>query len=329
MSLLELVGNTPLIELKGFDTGICRLFLKLESQNPGGSIKDRVAISMVADAEVRGVLPPGGTIVEATAGNTGLGLALVASQKRYRVVLVVPDKMSAEKISHLKAFGAEVVLTRSDVTKGHPDYYQDKASAIARSIQGAWFVDQFSNPANARAHEFSTGPEILRQMGNDVDAVVVGVGSGGTLGGLTHCFAKHAPNVEMIIADPEGSIVTPYVQTGKVPTSCGSWLVEGIGEDFIPKIADFSMVQGAYSIPDRESFLIPRELLRTNGILAGSSSGTLLAAALRYCREQSVPKRVVTFICDGGSKYLSKMYSDSWMESHGFHQDSQQQLGAL
>ena len=317
MNLLESIGNTPIVEVRGFDTGPCQLFLKLENKNPGASIKDRVALSMIDDAERRGVLYPGGHLVEATAGNTGLGLALVAAQRNYQVTLIVPDKMSREKINHLRALGATVKLTRSDVGAGHPDYYQDKARAFAVS-SGAWYVDQFTNPANPLAHERTTGPEIWQQMEGRVDAVVVGVGSGGTLGGLTQYFRKHAPNIAMVIADPAGSVIAPYVHTGRLPRECGSWCVEGIGEDFVPLNADFSLVRAAYAIPDRESFLSARELLRTNGILAGSSSGTMLAAALRYCREQRAAKRVLTFVCDDGSKYLSKMYSDLWMAEQGF-----------
>jgi len=318
MSILDLVGNTPIVEVKHLDTGLCRLFLKLELQNPGGSIKDRIALSMIDDAEKRGVLKPGGTIVEATAGNTGLGLALVAIPKGYKVVLVIPDKFSQEKVNHLKALGVEVVPTRSDVVKGHPDYYLDLAESIAGRIHNGWFANQSANPANARAHEFTTGPELFKQMEGRVDAVVVGVGSGGTLGGLTKFFLKQSPNTEMVIADPEGSIIAPYVRTGEIPLEVGSWLVEGIGEDFIPQNADFSLVKKAYSISDRESFLSARELLSTNGIMAGSSSGTFLAAALRYCREQTSPKQVVTFVGDSGTKYLSKMYNDNWMTENGF-----------
>lgn len=318
MGFLNLIGNTPLVEVRGFDTGLCRLFIKLESQNPGGSIKDRVAVSMVDDAVARAELKPNGTIVEATAGNTGLGLALIGAQLGFRVLLVVPDKMSREKINHIKALGAEIVLTRSDVEKGHPDYYQDLALALSKKEPNAWFANQFANPANPLAHERTTGPEILRQRAGEVDAVVVGVGSGGTLGGLTACFRKEAPQIEMIVADPEGSVISPFIQTGRVPSECGAWVVEGIGEDFIPKNADFSMVKGSYAISDSESLTAARTLLRTNGILAGSSSGTLLAASLRYCREQARPKNVVTFVCDGGAKYLSKMFSDFWMVENGF-----------
>lgn len=314
-NVLQLIGNTPLVEVKGLDTGRCRLFVKLESQNPGGSIKDRIALSMIADAEADGRLKPGGTIVEATAGNTGLGLALVASRKGYRLVLVIPDKMSHEKVAHLRALGAEVVMTRSDVGKGHPDYYQDRAEAIARET-GAFYVNQFSNPANPAAHETGTAPEVWAQMGGKIDAFVCGVGSGGTLTGFSRFFARVAPDLEMVLADPDGSILADVV-AGKTPRQPGSWLVEGIGEDFIPDIADLSRLRSAYTISDRESFETARALLKSDGILGGSSSGTLVAAALRYCRAQSTAKRVVTLIPDSGNKYLSKMYNDQWMADQG------------
>ena len=257
-------------------------------------------------------------IVEATAGNTGLGLALVAAQKGYRVRIVVPDKMSQEKIFHLKALGAEVVMTRSDVGKGHPEHYQDLAERIARETPGAFYVGQFANPANPLAHETTTGPEIWEQMGHDVDAVVAGVGTGGTLTGLSRFFKSVSEKAEMILADPEGSILADYVRTGRLRKDVGSWVVEGIGEDFIPPNCDLSGVHRAYTIPDKEALLACRELLRREGILAGTSSGTLLAAALRYCREQKEPKRVVTLVCDSGNKYLSKAYNDYWMTDQGF-----------
>ena len=314
--ILDQIGNTPLVEITRLDTGLCRLFVKLENQNPAGSIKDRIGLSMIEAAERDGSLKPGGVLVEATAGNTGLGLALVAAQKGYRLILVVPDKMSQEKVLHLKALGAEVVLTRSDVGKGHPEYYQDKAQRIAAELPGAHYVNQFANPANPLAHETATGPEIWRQMGDRLDAVVCGVGSGGTLTGLSRFFARVAPAVEMVLADPEGSILAPLVTTGRtVPV--GTWLIEGIGEDFVPPNCDLSRVRRAYAVSDRDSFAAARALLREEGILGGSSSGTLLAAALRYCREQTSPKRVVTLVCDSGNKYLSKMFNDFWMFDQG------------
>jgi len=314
---LDLIGSTPLIEVTSLDTGPCRLFLKLESANPSGSIKDRPARAMIEAAEADGRLKPGGTIIEATAGNTGVGLALVGASKGYRTLLVVPDKMSREKILHAKALGAEVVITRSDVGKGHPDYYQDLAQEITRKTPGAVYINQFENPANPAAHEASTGPEILRQMNGDVDAVVVGVGSGGTLTGVGRHLRKASPKTAMVLADPAGSILAPLVETGEM-TEAGSWAVEGIGEDFVPPNCDLSLVKKAYAIGDRESFATARELLRKEGILAGSSSGTLLAAALRYCREQSEPKRVVTLVCDTGAKYLSKVFNDAFIAQEGW-----------
>jgi cystathionine beta-synthase len=273
---------------------------------------------MIDAAERENKLARGGLIIEATAGNTGLGLALVAAQKGYRLKIVVPDKMSQEKIFHLKAMGAEVVLTRSDVGKGHPDYYQDMAARIARETPGSYYINQFANPANPQVHEDTTGPEIWEQMEHDVDAVVCGVGTGGTLTGLSRFFSRTNPQTEMVLADPAGSILKHYVETKQISATTGSWLVEGIGEDFIPPVADLSRVRKAYSIPDKEAFLACRELLRKEGILAGTSTGTLLAAALRYCREQPSPKRVVSFVCDSGNKYLSKVYNDYWMLDHGF-----------
>ncbi len=317
-SVLDLIGDTPIVQARRLDTGLCTLYLKLESANPGGSIKDRIGMSMIEAAEKRGDLTPGATLVEGTAGNTGIGLALVAQQKGYKLVLVVPDKMSREKIFNLKAMGAEVILTRSDVAKGHPEYYQDLAERIARETPGAYFINQFGNPDNPAAHEFGTGPEILRQMDGQLDAIVFGCGSSGTMTGLSRCFAAHSPQTELVLADPVGSILTQYINEGTLSTKSGSWLVEGIGEDFLPGISDFSRVKKAYAISDRESFLTARDLLAKEGVLGGSSTGTLLAAALKYCREQTVPKRVVVLVPDTGNKYLSKMYNDYWMLDNGF-----------
>src|SRR5579862_663212 len=314
-SVLDLIGNTPMVELANFDTGPCRLFVKLENQNPGGSIKDRIGVSMIEAAEREGRIKPGDTIIEATAGNTGLGLAQAGVLKGYHVLLIVPDKMTREKIQHLRALGAEVRITRSDVGKGHPDYYQDKAERLARE-SGAFYVNQFANPANPKAHEETTGPEIWEQMEHNLDAVVLGIGSGGTLTGIGRFLRRVAANVQIILADPLGSILAPYVWTGEL-VQAGSWTVEGIGEDFIPPNADMSLVDRAYSISDKEAVETARTLLAKEGILGGSSSGTLLAAALRYCREQTDPKRVVTLIPDSGNKYLSKIYNDYWVIEQG------------
>ena len=313
---LDRVGHTPLMKVTRLDTGPCELFLKLESHNPGGSIKDRVGVSMVKAAERAGLIGPSQRrIVEATAGNTGLGLALACAQRGYELTLVIPDKMSREKILHAKALGAQVVMTRSDVSKGHPAYYVDLAKSIAKKT-AAYHVNQFENPANPAAHEQTTGPELWAQTEQRLDAVVCGVGSGGTITGLSRYFARTAPNVELVLADPLGSALASYVQTGTLGTT-GSYLVEGIGQDQVPPICDLSRTKRAYTISDSEAFATTRELLQAEGILGGTSTGTLLAAALRHCREQSQPKRVVTFVCDTGNKYLSKAFNDAWLTDHG------------
>ncbi|MFN4286957.1 MAG: pyridoxal-phosphate dependent enzyme [Brevundimonas sp.] len=315
-SLLDMIGRTPMIEVRGLDTGPCRLFLKLESNNPGGSIKDRIALSMIRAAESDGRLKPGGTIVEATAGNTGLALALVGLQKGYRVLLVIPDKMSREKIQHLRAMGADVRLTRSDVPHGHPEYYTDMAERLAAQTPGGFYVNQFANDANWQAHYDTTGPEIWQQMGGRVDAFVAGIGSGGTITGVAKYLREVSPQTRIILADPVGSTLAGIVNEGR-PGPEGSYTVEGIGQNFVPETADMSLIHKAYSIPDTEAIAVVRELLLKEGVLAGSSSGTLIGAALRWCREQSEEKHVVTFVCDTGAKYLSKVYNDAWLTDHG------------
>ena len=315
-SILDLIGDTPMLKMHSMDTGFCDLFLKLESQNPGQSIKDRIAITMIEKAEREGNLKDGVRIIEATAGNTGIALALVASQKGYEITVVVPDKMSEGKIAHLRAMGAEVIMARSDVEKGHPEYYQDVAKKLADE-NGWFFVNQFSNDANIAAHFATTGPEIWEQMDKNIDAIVIGVGSGGTITGVGRYLKEQHPDIEIILADPEGSILAPIVNEGK-NISAGSWLVEGIGEDFVPSITDMDLVTKAYWISDKDSFNTARELLKREGVLAGSSTGSLVAAALRWAKEQTQPKRIVTFACDHGSKYLAKMFNDYWMLDQGF-----------
>ena len=315
-SVLDLIGNTPLLKVHSLDTGLCDLFLKMESQNPGQSIKDRIALTMIEKAEHDGLLRKGVRVIEATAGNTGIALALVASQKGYDITVVVPDKMSEAKIDHLRAMGADVIMARSDVEKGHDEYYQDVAKRIADE-NGWFYINQFENDANVDAHYKSTAPELWEQMDGNIDAVIAGIGSGGTITGLGRFLKEQNPDIEIILADPEGSIVAPLVNEGK-HVSPGAWLVEGIGEDFVPLITDLSVVTSAIAISDKESFHTARTLLQSEGILAGSSTGTLVAAALRWCKQQTKPKRVATFVCDHGSKYLGKMFNDYWMLDQGF-----------
>ena len=312
-SLLSLIGNTPMLKINAFDTGVCELFVKLESHNPGGSIKDRVGLAIIEAAEKSGELQPGGTIIEATAGNTGIGLALVAAIKGYKIILVIPDKMSREKILHLEGLGAEIVLTRSDVPEGHPEYYQDLARKILAEIPGSFLANQFSNPANPMIHRTTTGPEIWAQMGGELDAVVAGVGSGGTITGMAEFFREKDPSIQMVVADPEGSIVADAVLKGSFSYEGGSWLVEGVGEDFIPDNLNVALLDDAEVVSDKEAFQTLQVLIKEEGILGGSSTGTLVAGAVKWCQKQTSPKRVVTFICDTGNKYLSKAFNKSWL----------------
>ena len=323
-SLLDIIGNTPMIRLNAFDTGPCELYVKLENHNPGGSIKDRIGLSIIEEAEKSGVLKPGGTIIEATAGNTGIGLALVAAIKGYKLILVIPDKMSREKILHLEGLGAEVKITRSDVAEGHPEYYQDVARKLASEIKGSFFADQFSNPANPLAHRTSTAPEIWEQMEGKLDAFVAGVGSGGTVTGLAEFFKEKNSDLQMIVADPEGSIVADAVTKGNYKYDGGSWLVEGIGEDFIPTNLNLDLVDDAVTVTDKEAFEVLRQLLKEEGILAGSSTGTLVCGAIKWCQKQDSPKKVVTFVCDTGNKYLSKAFSKSWLKDNELTEEKEQ-----
>ncbi|MBT4164658.1 MAG: pyridoxal-phosphate dependent enzyme [Porticoccaceae bacterium] len=315
-SLLSLIGDTPMLKLSAFDTGPCELFVKLESQNPGGSIKDRVGLAIIEEAEKSGELKPGGTIIEATAGNTGIGLALVAAIKGYKIILVIPDKMSREKILHLEGLGAEIILTRSDVPEGHPEYYQDLARRIVAETPGCFLANQFSNPANPMIHRTTTGPEIWEQMDGNLDAVVAGVGSGGTITGLAEFFKEKDPNVQMVAADPKGSIVADAIIKGSFSYEGGTWLVEGVGEDFIPDNLNVDILHDAEVVTDKEAFQTLQVLIREEGVLGGSSTGTLVAGAVKWCQKQTTPKRVVTFICDTGNKYLSKAFNKSWLHDN-------------
>jgi len=320
-SVLQMIGNTPLLELRRMDFGQCRVFAKMELMNPAGSIKDRIGLSMIETAEADGRLDPKGnpppTIIEATAGNTGLGLALVAGQKGYKLKVVVPDKMSQEKIQHLRAMGAEIIMARSDVQKGHPEYYQEVAAKLAERTPNSVYINQFSNPANTEAHYQHTGPEIWEQMDGKVDAVVLGVGSGGTITGIGKYLREKNPKVKIVLADPAGSMLHPLVNEKK-HVEATSWLIEGMGEDFVPDICDIELCDEAFAVTDEQAFIAARELLVKEGILAGSSTGCLISAAQRWCRKQTQPMNVVTLCCDTGAKYLSKMFNDFWMMDNGF-----------
>ena len=305
-TILDAVGHTPLVLLSRMTEGLqAKVAVKVESQNPGGSVKDRVAMAMIAEAEVRGLLRPGGTIIEATAGNTGVGLAMVAAVKGYRCIFVLPDKMSAEKIALLRGYGAEVVVTPTAVAPDSPESYNGVADRLAREIPGAWRPNQFTNLANPEVHYRTTGPEIWDQSRGKVTVFVAGVGTGGTISGVGRYLKERNPNIRVVGADPEGSVLS-----GGSPKP---WKVEGIGEDFVPKTFTSQYVDEWERVGDAESFHTARELARREGMLLGGSTGTNLAAALRYARRLGPGHLVVALGCDTGRNYLSKFFDDRWL----------------
>jgi cystathionine beta-synthase len=305
-SILQSIGRTPLVRLRYLAEDVpAKVYVKVESLNPGGSVKDRVAVAMIAEAERRGWLRPGGTIIEATAGNTGLGLALVAAVKGYRCIFVLPDKMSSDKISLLKAYGAEVVITPTNVAPDSPDSYNGVADRLAREIPGAWRPNQFTNLANPEIHYRTTGPEIWEQTEGRITVFVGGVGTGGTVSGVARYLKERNPEVKIVGADPEGSVLS-----GGSP---GPWKVEGIGEDFVPKTFNSQLVDDWVRISDAESFHTARALARREGLLVGGSSGTAVAAALRYARRLGKDDLVVALCPDTGRNYVSKLFDDRWL----------------
>ncbi|WP_165231155.1 pyridoxal-phosphate dependent enzyme [Aquisphaera insulae] len=309
-TILDFVGKTPLIPLRRLDPpSRVPILLKVEAFNPGGSIKDRVAIAMIEEAEQQGWLRPGGTIIEATAGNTGVGLAMAAAVKGYRTIFVMPDKMSGEKIRLLSAYGAEIVITPTSVPPDSPESYNGVADRLAREIPDAWRPNQFANLANPGAHYHTTGPEIWDQTGGKVTAVVAGAGTGGTLSGVGRYLKERNPRVKIVGADPEGSILS-----GDSPRP---WKVEGIGEDFVPKTLNSHVVDEWVRVGDAEAFETARTVARREGILLGGSSGTAIAAAVRFARRLGPDDLIVVICPDTGRNYLSKFYDDQWLaENH-------------
>jgi cystathionine beta-synthase len=305
-SILQSIGRTPLVKLRRLAEGVqCTVAIKVESGNPGGSVKDRVALAMITDAERRGLLRTGGTIIEATAGNTGVGLAMVAAVKGYRCIFVLPDKMAAEKIALLKAYGAEVVITPTAVAPDSPESYNGVADRLAREIPGAWRPNQFANMTNPEIHYRTTGPEIWEQTDGKVTVFVSGVGTGGTLSGVARYLKEMNPEIKVIGADPEGSVLSGG--NGK------PWKVEGIGEDYVPKTFNGQLVDEWLRVGDAEAFQMARMIARREGMLLGGSTGVNVAAALRYARRLGPDQLVVTIGADTGRNYLSKFYDDAWL----------------
>jgi cystathionine beta-synthase len=317
-SVLETVGWTPLIRLRRV-TGSLRtpVFLKAESFNPGGSVKDRIGVAILEDAERSGALRPGGTVVEGTSGNTGVGLAVAAAVKGYRCVFTIPDKMSDEKVKLLRAFGAEVVVTPT-VDPDHPEYYTTVARRIAEETPGAFLADQFYNPANPEAHYRTTGPEIWAQTEERVTHFVASPGTGGTISGVGRFLKERKPSVRIVAGDPEGSIYAEYFRTGVRPEGA-AYQVEGIGNDKLPSTLHFEWIDEFRTVADLEAFRLARRITREEGLLVGGSTGLIARVALDVAREVDDPEAcVVALLCDTGERYLSKAFDESWLRQAGF-----------
>ncbi len=319
-SILDLIGRTPQLPLSKLGRGLPNpIYAKLEYLNPGGSVKDRIAPAMIDDAEARGLLKPGGTIVEATSGNTGVGLALVAAVRGYHVVFVIPDKMSAEKIRLLRAYGARVVVTPSQLSPDHPMSHYSVARRLAKEIPNAYYPNQYENPENPGAHYRTTAPEIDRDAGPELGAVVASIGTGGTVSGIGRYFKEHRPSVKIVAVDPKGSVLAGFARTHEVAPAV-PYKVEGIGEDMVPRTVDFSVIDEFVTIEDREAFRMARRLAREEGLFAGGSSGAAVAGAVSWLKGRPLPEGVpvVVLLPDSGDRYLSKFYSDEWMRENRF-----------
>lgn len=318
-NVLECVGKTPIVRLNRIGSDLPhKFFVKLEFMNPGGSVKDRIGIRMVEDALASGKLKPGGTIIETTSGNTGMGLAMVAAVRGFKCIFVMPDKISDEKFKALRAFGAEVIATPTAVEPEDPRSYYSVARRLAQEIPNSFHINQYDNPSNPKAHYQTTGPEIWEQMGENLDWLVVASGTGGTISGTAKFLKEKNPKLKALCVDPVGSVFYDYFKTGKVPKLLTTYKVEGFGEDFLPTTLDFKIIDEMVQVTDKECFQATRELTRKEGIFGGGSCGGAVAGALKFARTIREPKMFLILLADGGSKYLSKVYDDKWMRENNF-----------
>ena len=320
-SIIDAIGNTPIVRLNKVASGTkANVFAKLEFTNPGGSIKDRIGWYMIEDAEKRGTLKPGGTIVEGTSGNTGVGLAIAAAVKGYQCIFIMPDKMSEEKIKNLRAFGARVIITPTAVEPDDPRSYYSVSKRMAKETPNSLYIDQYNNLANRQYHYEYTGPEILQQM-PDIDVFVAGIGTGGTITGTGKYLKENKPGVEILAVDPIGSIVYDTFKYGAPKSPAEMYLIEGIGEDFIPGNYDFEQIDDMVQVEDKESFLMTRQLLTSEGIYSGVSSGSAFVGTMRWLEQQGERmdgKNVLIIFPDSGDRYVSRVYDDDWMREAGF-----------
>ena len=322
-SIIEAIGGTPIVRLNVVAADVeSEIYVKVEYMNPAGSMKDRVGLNIIRDAEERGMLGPGGTIIEATSGNTGAGLAMVAAIRGYKCIFVMPDKMSQEKIDALRAYGARVVICPTAVEPSDPRSYYSVARRLVEETAGAFYSNQYHNPANPEAHYLSTAPEIWEQTGGAFDVFVSGMGTGGTLSGCGRYFKERNPDIQIVGVDPVGSLYYEYVKTGRM-TKAFSYYVEGIGEDFLPSTMNLDILDDIVQVDDRECFVMTRELVRREGIFCGGSCGAAVMGAIKYAQGLDKPKRILVLLPDNAQKYLSKVFSDEWMRSNGFLEEQE------